>query len=224
MSALIVLVNTHAKALRQTEAILSESGHLVATAATYASGRELLRAVTPDLLITDVQLGAFNGLHLVVVAGKEHPGLPVIVTHPTYDSVIDHEARRLGATFVAAPLTNVDAFGGAVESLVATHTGATQIRRWPRKRASVTMSAQVEATTARILDLSYGGVRLALGDPTSVPYEFNVTVPDVGITVRAQRVWTGPSPAGREYWCGAVVLPFQGEPETAWREFVDSVS
>jgi len=98
------------------------------------------------------------------------------------------------------------------------------IRQWPRKRASATVLARLAGTTARIFDLSYGGMRLAFGDERKVPDEFDITVLDAGITVHAQRVWTSSSPVSDEFWCGAEVLQYDGAPPAEWRDFVDAVN
>ena len=75
--ALIVLVNAHAVTLRRLGARLSSKGHLVAAASSFPQARQLLQAVSPDLLIADIRLAAYNGLHLSILSRVDHPHLPV---------------------------------------------------------------------------------------------------------------------------------------------------
>src|ERR1700704_3697604 len=58
--------------------LLEGAGYKVTVAGTFAEGRLALSASTPDLLIADVRLGAFNGLHLVTTNPRSIP--TIIVT------------------------------------------------------------------------------------------------------------------------------------------------
>jgi DNA-binding NtrC family response regulator len=78
--ALIVLVSAHAGTLSRLGARLSSKGPLVAAASSFPPARQLLRAVSPDLLIADIRLAAYNGLHLSILSRVDHPHLPVIIT------------------------------------------------------------------------------------------------------------------------------------------------
>src|SRR5206468_235239 len=101
-----LLVATDTKLLRRTEDLLSEAGYLVATAATFEHGTVLLTSLNPDLLVAEVRLGPFNGMHLAIRSRIDHPLLPVIITNATPDAVLETEARRHGAIFMVTPLTN----------------------------------------------------------------------------------------------------------------------
>jgi DNA-binding response OmpR family regulator len=89
--------------LRQT---LSRDGHVVAAAASFRAAAELIASFRPDLLVADVHLGTYSGLHVAVHARRAYPGLPVIVTYQLLDRVLERDARRMGMAFVARPLTN----------------------------------------------------------------------------------------------------------------------
>ena len=106
MSALIILVNADSRALRHTEGVLSDQGYLVAALTSFVEARQLLESVTPDLLIADVRLAAYNGLQLAIRTHYDHPDVPVIVTHIGEDALVEAEARRFGAEFVPAPVDN----------------------------------------------------------------------------------------------------------------------
>ena len=220
---LILIVSSDPAARRQMEALVSAHSYLVATASAFPAARELLRSVRPDLLVSDVQLEAFNGLHLVVIGRALYPDLPAILTHPTPNPSLSMEASRLGATFLERSLGD-SAFLALVGSLLAERrTAIARIRQWPRKRTEGAVTAHVSATSARVVDVSYGGLRLVFDEPPNVPEEFDVMLPDAQLTLRAQRVWTAHPAGSEEFWCGVLVTPSGVPPPTAWREFVDAL-
>jgi DNA-binding NtrC family response regulator len=69
----------------------------------FASGKQLL-GMGPDLLITQIQLGEYNGLQLVLNATMAGLGLTAIVMSRWDDPVLLREAEALGATFVPWPI------------------------------------------------------------------------------------------------------------------------
>ena len=62
-------------------------------------GAKLQLTTHPDVLITEVKLGAYNGLHLAL-RGKI-AGIPTIVVGPD-DLGFAQEAERLGATYLVS--------------------------------------------------------------------------------------------------------------------------
>jgi DNA-binding response OmpR family regulator len=224
MPALILLVASDMKVLRRAENLLSEAGFLVATAATFEHATVLLTSLNPDLLVAEVRLGPFNGMHLAVRSRIDHPMLPVIITHATPDAVLETEARRHGAIFIVRPLDNPE-FLPRVKEAIADHgRRRPTIRRWPRKRIAGVVVAELAEEPARLCNASYGGLKLAFGEERSLPEVFDLTIADAGLTVKVRTVWTSRSPNRTEYWCGAEVLDDAGPSETSqWRGFVDAM-
>ena len=74
---------------------------------------------------------------------------------------------------------------------------------------------------AQLIDLSHGGVRLAFSQRADIPPVFDITLPQVGITVKAHRVWTERSFTSDELWCGAEL---EESATPSWRHFVDSLA
>lgn len=70
---------------------------------SFKEAREKLFAERFDLLVTDVRLGAFNGLHLAIVAHYEHPEMQVIVLSEVDDPVLRQEAGKVGARYIVTP-------------------------------------------------------------------------------------------------------------------------
>ena len=56
------------------------------------------------MLITDVRLGAFNGLQLAVLARDYHPNIQLIVFSGFDDPVLRQDAEGLGATYLIKPV------------------------------------------------------------------------------------------------------------------------
>lgn len=102
----ILVVNADPVALQRIDAYLSGEGYAVTSLSTFQSAKQLFNLVGPDLLVADIRLEAFNGLHLAAWIRFDHPSLPVIITDTSYDPVLEAEARRLGAAFVVNPLEN----------------------------------------------------------------------------------------------------------------------
>ena len=100
----ILLIDDDASLRRVTEYNLQQGGFRVTAA---ASGREAVACFereTPDLVVTDVQLGDMNGLELLQRFKDREPDLPVIVI-TAYGSIeMAVQAMQQGAfTFISKP-------------------------------------------------------------------------------------------------------------------------
>jgi len=222
MPALILLVESDRTLLRRTEAVLSTAGHLVACVSTYHEAKHLMDSVSPDMLIVGVRLDAFNGMHLAVRCRREYPLPPVMITSPHPDPVMEAEAGRIGAMFMVDPLENPEFLPRVAAALEEHRRTQPLIRRWRRKQVPGTLEAQLAAARARVFDVSYGGLRLAFDELQMLPDEFDVTLRDQGVTVKARPVWTYVSPSTNEFWCGVELID-DGTPMTpGWRALVDA--
>lgn len=220
VAALVLLVNSNQRTLRHLEERLSEQGYLVAAVGAFKDAAALLQSARPDLLIVDLRLEAYNGLHLAMRAQRDHPDVPVIVTHVDNDSITETEARRYNAVFIARPLEN-PTFLQAVRMALERRWSAHQpIRRWPRQPLSHPVSAQVLDARGFLLDVSYGGVRVSFSDTDEIPEIFEISVPSAGVSVRAERIWTN-HPSGQALVCGAVLTD---TPPSSWHQFVDALT
>ena len=66
MPVRVLLVDTDRAS--DTERALTSAGHVVTRTFGFAEAKQSLQTAPPDLLMTDVRLGAYNGLHLVIRA------------------------------------------------------------------------------------------------------------------------------------------------------------
>jgi DNA-binding response OmpR family regulator len=220
MAPLIILVNDDRQALGLLSTALSDRGYSVAAVRTFVDAKALLDSSTPDLLIADVRLGEYNGLQLAIFGREDHPDLPVIVTNATEDKIVEADATRYGATFIADPQHN-PAFMVTVQGLVAArHATQRQSRHWNRRVVSGVVEVNAANARAQILDVSYGGMRLAFTGAQEIPQTFDITLPSADVTVKVNRVWTdGPATEG-QWLCGAELVK---PTERRWWRFVDTL-
>ena len=81
--------------------ILAQAGYDVVAADSVQAARAVLdEEVQPDLLITDVRLGDFNGLQLLAMRPLS---IPAIVVTGFPDPMLEAQARQFGATFLIKP-------------------------------------------------------------------------------------------------------------------------
>ena len=100
----ILLIEDEADLLGAMVRSFREGGLDVLACATFEQGREALRKRSFDVLLTDVRLGAFNGLQLAVVARDLHPNIRIIIYSGFDDPVLRAEAERLDATYLVKPI------------------------------------------------------------------------------------------------------------------------
>jgi CheY-like chemotaxis protein len=207
--------------------LVTGRGHEVFSAATFEDGKRLLRAHHPDVLITDVRLGAFNGLQLLL-SDPHHVHAIVLTAYS--DHVLENEARKLGARFMLKPIVPeqlldlVDELAEApLDEPPSEHSRP--VRRWQRKPVPRGLPAQINSTPATVLDVSYGGLRLGLGDqrPDPLPHAFDVVLPDGSIAVPVELIWQNYNDLGRVE-CGVAVSSMNRETARAWHGLVDAIA
>jgi len=98
--------------------LLRRAGYRATGAATFEEGRRALQS-PPDLLITDIRLGAYNGLQLVVNARSAYPHLPIIVLTGYHDVVLQSETERLDAVYMRKPVGGEQMLASIAQALEA---------------------------------------------------------------------------------------------------------
>jgi DNA-binding response OmpR family regulator len=220
MTPVAVIVNTDEQVLDRLQTIVSSCGCSVAALRSFLDANAFLTYTTPDLLIVDLHLAEYNGLQLAIWSQAHRPDVPVIVTHREEDLTAEREAARHGALFVAAPADNA-AFVPLVQTLLAQHFPARQhVRHWDRTPLASVIEVNVADARARLLDVSYGGMRLAFNEAREVPETFDITLPAASGTVTVNRVWTAPATSAGPWCCGAEVTRVIEGP---WLRFVDAI-
>src|SRR5262249_9002740 len=181
----VLLVEDDSAVRRGLAQTLTHAGYSVREASTFADAKRLLQVEAPDVLITDIRLQEFNGLQLVLLSQALSPSTRAIVITGYTDPVIETEARRYGADYIAKPFES-----GALLKLIAEKLKIQgRQRRWPRKPLASPVQARVTDVTVRIVDVSYGGFRFEANVPPwpALTKTFEIEVP--GLSIGAEPVW-----------------------------------
>jgi DNA-binding response OmpR family regulator len=215
--ATILVVDDHRVTRLGLAEMLGEAGYDVVTAGTFQDARRILRESPPDLLIADVRLGSFNGLQLVI-SGQHR--VPAIVITGYADAVLEAEARRGGADYLVKPF-DPDKLLSLIRQKLGTAPAPFAVpRRWRRKSVAG-LTAQVGEHAARIVDVSYGGVKFEIRPGGTVPDSFQLRLPNA-MSLQADLVWK--SMLADDVWvCGAAVWPEESSARQ-WFGLVDTAS
>lgn len=100
----VVIVATHRFEADYLDSVVGALGLRADIAATFHDAKPLV-ASRPDLLITELRLGPYNGLHLALRGNVLHPRMATIVTSGSSDAVLQRDAEAMGCTFVLMPAT-----------------------------------------------------------------------------------------------------------------------
>lgn len=76
----------------------------IVACSTFEVGKRQLSEQAFDVLLTDVRLGAFNGLQLAVLVKDLRPATRVIVFSGFDDDVLRKDAEKIGATYLVKPV------------------------------------------------------------------------------------------------------------------------
>jgi ActR/RegA family two-component response regulator len=223
----VLLVDPDSGTLARHSRALDDAGFFVATCRSFETALPRLQFMPPDVLITATRLGARNGVHLVIIGRSQHPTMQAIVLDDVFDVSIGRDARAEGAVYMERPATP-EALVGVATVIVATRAPRAVPcvpRQWPRKELIEPLLGQVGKAAARILDLSYGGLRLELAatmDDTPLKGQIEVSIPGAGVRFATAPIWTRRLRPGAPWWCGVAVPAANDNALTAWRAFVDS--
>ena len=198
--------------------ILERAGHDVTVAGSASEASTMLARSSPDLLLSELRLGAFNGIHLAIRHRSSHPKMRTIILDSAYDPVLAGDARHCEATYLVEPVSEAQLLTAVSRTL----TEKVPSRRWPRKRPHSPVEVNAAEQVARVLDLSYGGLRLETERAANFPGPFHVVFARSGVAIDARPVWSRLAPSG-SWWHGAEVSISNSDSEDAWRQFVDSM-
>jgi len=219
MTETLLIVDPDAASQRVMVDALKAGRYRTLTAGGFRRAIQLLETSRPDLLITVVRLGQFNGVHLVVLGRSKDPRMAALVVDDRRDAVLEREAMHAGATaYLAKPVGPGDLLKRVAEAL------ATRERRWwSRTPLASTVIVGIGPGQARLLDIGYGGFRLESATE-HLHHVMKLDLPILGLSVSAKRVWSRRTPVDAVWSCGAaLVAPSDSEGTQRWRRLVDTV-
>lgn len=219
----VLIVEPEASIRASFAEALDLAGFDIIEARTFQEARRILRDDAPGVLVTEVRLGGFNGLQLILTSLKPIPS--VLVSHA--DPVLQAEARRLGAAYLLKPVSHADLLVAIEQQLASfSESGASGIkRRWIRKPVNADLRASIDNSPARVIDVSYGGLRVEIDRASEkpLPQTFSVRLPVAHLDFPADLVWSNRT--GNKSWQCGVALSRMGQVDaTTWRGLVDMIA
>jgi CheY-like chemotaxis protein len=153
--------------------------------------RALLKQFKPDVLLTSLRLGEYNGFQLVMALREEHGPVPTFVVGEA-DPHTEAQAERAGAQLITATPAAAN-----LAALIMRAFRSEAPRRWHRIRPDGPVAAEVRTgggqavRTASVIDIGVGGMGLKLGPELAEGLRdtVEVTLPAHGVTVPAEYAW-----------------------------------
>ena len=102
----VLLVDDDHALLKLVSQWLTGGGFSVVACDSFEDARRELALHPPDVLLTDLRLGAFNGLQLVILANEQQPHPLTVVMSAYDDPTLRDEAERCGARYLLKPFSS----------------------------------------------------------------------------------------------------------------------
>ena len=216
----ILIVDDDDTTRRGLVALMAGAGFVALPAGSLQEATAALERETPDLIITDIRLQGYNGLQILAMGSRPIPAI-VVTGYP--DRSIEADARKMGAEYLLKPISPASLLALVQQKLEASTPNAifSATRRYTRKPVRH-LKAWVQDLPVRILDVSYGGLRLEIERTPKerLPRSLSMTLPTSNVAIDMNVVWQKPS--GTSGWlCGAAIPDTS---QTTWRQLVDAVS
>ena len=217
----ILVVDDDLATLRPLLDLLRSSGYSAAGALHLDTAASLVRAIPFDLMIAGVRPRSEGTMDLIRLAREQQPGMAIIAMTAFPDGGVEQECSRLGVTYLLKPL-NLSPFLKIVAEKV---SDLSRRRRWARKHILGGFAARIGDAQAKVVDMSYGGLRLETPMPleSAVPTPVEVTLLSFGLSVNATLVWSRSFHTPGPWMCGAALQETDESTTRAWRVVVDAL-
>ncbi len=192
----------------------------VTTADSFDQALDVIVSEPPDALVTELKLGAFNGLHLIIRLRGRSPESVAVVYTAFPDPVLERQAHVIGADYLARdvdPAALVDLLSDRLRSRV-------DRRKNGRRRVFRPIAAQIADVPARFVDVSHSGFCVEV--PCAlIESPVEISLPDHDVLVNARIVWASRTCDGSDgFRIGASLSdPAPGD-SAQWRQLVDSAT
>lgn len=104
---MIVVAHERPAMVHQLVTVLTAAGYKAAGALTFRDAIDVIADCRPGTLLVNLELGAFNGLHLAVRCASDFPWMKIVVMGPA-NPALEEEARRLGVSEYVARSAGAD--------------------------------------------------------------------------------------------------------------------
>jgi DNA-binding response OmpR family regulator len=105
MSKRVLIVDDEPDVLETLAELVSAGGYEVTARSSFEEARKDITGDPPDILVTDVRLGPFNGIQLAVLMRAVRPEAPIIVLSAYDDPTLRVEAARCQANYLTKPVS-----------------------------------------------------------------------------------------------------------------------
>jgi DNA-binding response OmpR family regulator len=219
MAHKILIVDDNPATRGELAKLLADAGFETMTAATVPEAMRTLSTTPPNLLITEIRLDSYNGLHLIAMAPKP---IPAIVITGYADRAVEADARRLGAEYLSKPVTPGELYAAVQKALSNASRGVFMPPRAdPRTDVAPDTMVIVNDAPACLLDVSAGGARIELqcapGATIQSPLAFRLEALDVALPLEI--MWKRRTSANT-WVCGVAVAE---DLRSEWQAFVDTL-
>ena len=220
MAQKILIVDDNSSTRGELAKLLADAGFETTTAATVPEAMRALATASPNLLITEIRLDSYNGLHLIAMAPKPIPAI-VITGFP--DRGVEADARRLGAEYLAKPVSPGELYATVQRTLsnAASRGVFMPPRADPRTDCAPNTKVIVNDSPACLLDVSAGGARIEIqcapGATVQSPLAFRLEELDVALPLEV--MWKRRTSANT--WVCGVAVAEDLRPE--WQSFLNVV-
>jgi len=220
MTQKILIVDDNTASRGDLVKLLADAGFETLTAATVPDAMRVLSTAQPDLLITEIRLDTYNGLHLIAMAPKPIPAI-VITGYP--DRAVEADARRLGAEYLSKPVSPGELYSTIQRTLATAATRGTFLppRADPRTAVPPNTMVLVNDAPACLLDVSAGGARVevqcAPGETVRSPLAFRIEELDLALPLEV--MWKRRT--SENTWLCGVSVAEDLRPE--WQAFLNAV-
>jgi CheY-like chemotaxis protein len=216
----VLLVDTDSEECAAYAEALSEVTERVYTAPSFPLAKSALVETRPDVLVTQVRLSEFNGIHLALWGRGRLPSLRVVIVGQS-DPNLETEARTSG--FFYLRYSDEQAIVQAtLEAIAREHPR----RRWQRKQLPLSLAGHIDGTPALVLDVGYGGLRMQVLGPFHAEPDSRlpVNIPALEVDVETTCRWVTSDKASGSYACGVSLAEADTHAGSRWRALVDALT
>ena len=220
MAHKILIVDDNPTSRAELAKLLADAGFETMTAATVPEAMRTLSTTPPQLLITEIRLDSYNGLHLIAMAPKP---IPAIVITGYADRAVEADARRLGAEYLSKPVSPGELYAAVQRTLSGASSRGVFMppRADPRTDVAPNTMVIVNDAPACLLDVSAGGARIEIqcapGATIQSPLAFRLE--DLDVALPLEIMWKRRTSANT--WVCGVAVAEDLRPD--WQEFLNAI-